>query len=281
LRPLLEPLKLGWHVTVSRVAWYAYSNADYAIVGRVLGKNALGTYGFAWQIASIPVDKVSAVVGRVTLPIFARVQDDYAAVRRYLRALIEGLALITFPLSFGLALVADDFVLLALGEPWRPAIVPLRLLALYAGFRSVTTLFPQVLVAIGRARWGMILSLLLAIVMPAAFLIGARWGTGGVATAWIIAYPLVVVPLLIVYTLRCIGETVRGYLGALWPATQATALMAASVLVADRFTPASWGHAVALACHTAIGATVYGLTVWIAHADRIRRFRALLASIRE
>ncbi len=90
LRVMIEPMTLGWQVTVSRVAWYAYSNADFTIVGRVLGRSALGEYSLGWQIASIPVDKVAAVLGRVTLPVFARVQDDVVELRRYVKGLSQG-----------------------------------------------------------------------------------------------------------------------------------------------------------------------------------------------
>src|SRR3989449_5913016 len=41
------------------------------------------------------------------------------ALRRYLLRITEGLALITFPASLGMTLVAPDFVLLALGQKWQ------------------------------------------------------------------------------------------------------------------------------------------------------------------
>src|SRR5689334_14541320 len=65
-RPILaqvrEPLTFGWHVIATRFAWYVYSNADFAIVGRVLGKTALGAYSFGATLASIPVEKITSLV---------------------------------------------------------------------------------------------------------------------------------------------------------------------------------------------------------------------------
>ncbi len=95
LKSIGAALRLGWHVVVSRLAWYTYSNADFAIVGRVLGTNPLGAYSLGWNLATLPVEKVSALTGRVTPAIFSAVQDDPPALRRYLAALTEGLALIT------------------------------------------------------------------------------------------------------------------------------------------------------------------------------------------
>lgn len=281
LRMMVEPMTLGWQVTVSRVAWYAYSNADFAIVGRVLGTRALGEYSLGWQIASIPVDKVSAVLGRVTLPVFAKVQDDLVELRRYVKGLSQGLGLLTFPLSIGLALVADHFVLLLLGEQWRPAILPLRLLALYAGFRSLTTLFPQILISTGHARRAMWISIVLAALLPAAFYAGAQWGTAGVAVAWMVAYPLLVLPLLVAHTLRLIGLSSREYLVALWPAISATVVMAAAVLLADWVVPDRWGNAPALIIQVSVGAAAYLGTLGLFHTSYLRGFLELLRGIRK
>src|SRR6266550_3544248 len=119
------------HVLLSRLAWYSYSNSDFVISGRFLGQTALGAYTIAWNLANIPVEKITGVLNGVTPAIFSAAQNQQALLRRYLLTLTEGVALITLPLSIGLGLVAPEFVLLALGSKWQSAAVPLRLLAFY------------------------------------------------------------------------------------------------------------------------------------------------------
>ena len=280
LGSVIGPVKLGWNVTVTRLTWYVYSNADFAVVGRVLGSNALGAYTFGWQMASIPVDKVSTVLGAVALPVFSKVQDDRPALRRYVTRLTEGLAIVTFPLAIGLALVADYVVLVALGPRWQAAIAPLRLLALYAGFRSVMALLPQVLTAIGRASWAMWVGIVLALVLPASFYVGTGWGTSGVAVAWIIMYPVIVVPMLLMYTLRAIGLPLREYLLTLWPATSGTLVMVGLVLVMRMLLPSGWPQAGLLGLLVGSGAAAYLATLWLLHASRVRALTGLLRSLR-
>ena len=270
IRPILHHITLGWQVTVTRLAWYAYSNADFAVVGRVLGKDALGAYTFGWELASIPVEKVSAILNQVMLPIFSKVQDDAAALRRFVRGLTEGLAVVTFPMAFGLALVAEPFVRFALGPRWDAAIGPLRLLAFYAAFRSLVTMFPPVLVSVGRARWSMWVSVTLTAVLPVAFYVACRWGTTGVATAWILVYPAVVVPMLVRYTLRAIGMPAGEYLRALWPAGSSSIVMAAAVLGVRQLLPAHLPPGLELGASTAAGAVAYAATLWFGHAGRVR-----------
>jgi len=123
-------------------------------------------------------------------------------------------------------------------------------------------------------------SVALLLVMPGSFYVGTRWGTSGVAIAWIVVHPIVVVPMLVMYTLRAIGLPLREYLLALWPATSGTLTMAAAVLLMRRALPAGWPESATLAALVATGGIAYGATLWLLHAERVRTLTALLRSIR-
>ncbi len=119
LASLRHAVAYSSHLIGTRLCWYAYSNADFAVAGRVLGKAALGVYDFGWTLANIPVDKVTALVGQVTPAFFSTVQTDIPALRRYFLHLTEGLAFVTVPIGLGLAVVGRDFVMVALGPKWE------------------------------------------------------------------------------------------------------------------------------------------------------------------
>ncbi len=267
---LSEAVTFGWQLMVSRIAWYVYSNADFAIVGRVLGKTALGAYTLGWEISSIPIERVSALVGSVTPPVFSAVQHDRPALQRYLRNLTEGIALITFPASIGLGLVADEFVQLVLGEHWRPAIVPLRLLALSTALRSVSPLLPQIIVSTDHTRRNLQFNVIATLVLPSLFYIGTHWGTAGVAAAWLVGHPTLVMPWFLVYVLRLTGLPLAAYLRSLLPAAGATLMMAATVLGVRVASPGSWPGAIRLATQVLAGVAAYGGVLWYAHRPRLR-----------
>ncbi|GAC1648830.1 MAG: lipopolysaccharide biosynthesis protein [Gemmatimonadaceae bacterium] len=273
-----EAIAFGWQLSASRIAWYVYTNADFAVVGRVLGKAALGAYSFGWTIATIPVDRVSQLVTRIMPSVLAAVRDDRDALKRYFLAVTEGLALVVLPLSVGLAMTADHFILALLGERWRGAIIPLALLALYAGHRSLATLLPPVLVATGHAKSNMRLTILAALVMPAMFYLGTRWGTTGVAGAWIVGYPVVLAPVQRL-ALRAIDVAASEYLRALWPALSGTLAMATAVAGA-RLLDGTWPVLARLAFEGFVGACVYGATVWATHGTRLRGFVVLMRTLR-
>lgn len=256
----LQPaIRFTRHILISRLAWYSYSNSDFVICGRMLGERALGVYSLAWSLANIPVDKLAGVVNSVTPALFSAVQRERAQLRRYLLNLTEGISLIAFPASLGLGLVAPEFVLAVLGQKWEPAVAPLRLLALFASFRCLAPMIPVALNAIGQSRFAMWNSIAAALLMPASFYVASRWGNTGIAAVWLVAYPLVAVPLFH----RAFGKMDlrwREYLRVLRPALAGSVAMAVAVLLLRQCLASGYAAAVRLTIEVVGGGTAYVLT---------------------
>ena len=173
------------------MCWASYDNSDFIIAGRVLGEAPLGAYTLAWTLAHTPLEKLTTLVNRVTPSVFATIQTDLEALRRYLRNITGGMALIIFPATIGMALVAPEFVSVVLGSKWSGVVAPLELLALHALIRSNVILLSPLLNVIGEERLVMWNSVVAMIVLPISFYIGSRWGTVGIAAGWVVIYPLV------------------------------------------------------------------------------------------
>ena len=69
-------------MSLGSLLWYVYSNSDYAVVGRMEGPVVLGYYSFAFQLMSMPVQKVTANINQMIFPVFCRLREDRARVRR-------------------------------------------------------------------------------------------------------------------------------------------------------------------------------------------------------
>ena len=279
-KSLKQAMTLSSDVVISRLGWYVSANTDFLVAGRILGKAALGFYNVAWTLASVPVDKVAALVGQVTPAFFSAVQADHPAMRRYLLRITEGIALITFPVSLGLVLVARDFVLVVLGSKWEGTVAPLRLLAAYAALRSITPLLPQVLQIIRDSRFEMWRMVAAAVVMPTSFyLSGERWGTVGLAMAWVLVDPLFAFALYWRIFSK-IELSPRAYLGALWPALSGSALMAAAVLAVRGLGGSVLTAGPRLAAEIGAGVISYGLACLVLHRRRLQAFYDLIVAAR-
>jgi PST family polysaccharide transporter len=277
---LRRELKFSRQVLLSGVAWYAYDNADFGVAGRVLGGAALGNYTVAWTIASAPVEKIANLVTGVTPAFFSAVQSDKAELRRYLLRLTEILSFVTVPASFGLALVADYLVLALLGPKWNGVIGPLRLLGVFVAGRSVATILPSLLTAIGDARFVMWTTIGSAIFMPIAFLIGTRWGTNGIAAAWVVAYPPIMLPMYY-RVFQKTGMRLKEYVSVLTPALSASAIMAAVVLLTRTVLPAGYHPLSCLVLLVVIGALSYAGALLSFHRQRITHVIRVIRSIRQ
>jgi len=229
LMRLTVPLLQGGRILLARVAWYVYSSADQTIVGRLLGKEALGAYSFATTFSTTISLEISSVVIRVVPGVFSSVQDRREELRRYFLILTELLAYLTLPVSFGMAVTADLVVRIVLGPQWHAVITPFQVLCFYAAFYSCQVLNAHVLLWTGQFRANMWLNLLAALALPIAFYIGARQGLPGVAWAWVIAFPLVNVPAFVI-AFETVGIGLRAWVNAIWPALGASLVMYGAVL---------------------------------------------------
>lgn len=280
LGTLLVPLNQGWRILASRAAWYAYSNSDQMVIGKVLGKDALGAYSFATTFSTLTQQEIGSVVGRVVPGIFSEVQKRPEALRRYFLLLTELVTVISFPIVIGLALLADLFVPLLLGPRWLAVIAPLQLLCIYSAFNSSQLLLSHVLMWTGQFRINMWCSILTGVTMPLVFLFAVDHGLVGIGWAWAMVYPIVNIPQFF-YAFRTIGILVWDWVDALWPALAGCIMMMIAVLALRWAIPeTSMRLGGRFAILVAAGAVSYLAMLWFGFRQRVLEFVNLARSLR-
>ncbi len=276
---LRRELRFSGHLTLSGAGWYAYSNSDFLVAGRMLGQVPLGDYTLAWTISSAPLEKIGNLVIGVTPAFFSAVQHDKGELRRYLSRLTEALAYMVVPASIGMALLADYLVPALLGPKWMGVIGPLRLLGLLVAFRALATLPGKVLTAVGEARFMMWTTVASALILPAAFLIGSHWGSNGIAAAWVIMYPPLMLPVYY-KAFKHIGMTIREYASTVMPAVGASLIMAGTVFLVRGMMPTTAPLLLRLSFLVGIGAACYCAVLYGIHRDRLSRLFRTIRSLR-
>jgi teichuronic acid exporter len=279
LDQIKKPLLFGWHILVSVAAWSAYERLDNVTAGRMLGQTSLGFYGMAWNLANVPIEKLTSLVTTVLPSYLAAAQKDPIGLRRYVRTLTEVLALATFPATIGLGLVARDLIPLVLGHKWDGIILPLQILSTYAAFRSIVALLPKILTAIGNARFVMWNDLAALVILPSAFYVGAHWGTAGIAWGWVVAYPLVAFPLYW-KVFRTIQMNPWEYFRSLRPALDSTLAMVFAVGLLKWQLPERAPLLVRLILETGVGVIAYVSTAWLLHRPRMLGFLEMVKTLR-
>jgi len=145
--------------------------------------------------------------------------------------------------------------------------------------RTIQTIIPQVVIALGDTRFLMMNGVLAICVMPAAFLIGTHWGLAGVGWAWMIAYPIVAVPMY-VKLYRMIDLRAGPYLRSIWPATSGVLAMSVVVLLIRAELPPGLALAVRLAVQVVAGGLTYVATIWWMHRARAMAVWSAMSALR-
>lgn len=189
--------RFGIQVAGSSLLFHVYKNADYFLVGKLLGVEALGLYRVAFDVAMQPTDTIIAVVGRVGFPVYSRLSHDLAALRATFASNTRSLFLMVAPLAVLIFFCARGLFELVGGGRWLGAVPAVQILVWAGLLRAATSMFPQVYVAVGKPAYATIDSLLALMVLTTSFWLGLHFfpelGVMSVCYAWLLVYPLFLV----------------------------------------------------------------------------------------
>lgn len=254
-------LKFGFNFAGFNFMNYFSRNLDNVIVAKMFGAPALGIYDRSYKLLLSPLSNINAPIGRVMLPILGRLGHD---PDRYRKAYLQTAALLTWvcvPGVSALAIVANDFVPLLLGDRWAAASPVFAWLGL-AGVsqplaNSVGWLFLSQHRTTEMLQWGTFS----AVTTIASFLIGTYWGVAGVAAAYAISSLFLRLPLLFLWIGRKGPVTTRDLFSIQIPVLASSAVCLCLVrwlqslvslnAIATIFTSIVLSYALALALITA------------------------------
>lgn len=279
-RALLEPLwRIGRHVIASRVLWQWHSQSDQLVLGPIVSSASLGSWSFASQFSMLPVSKVSGTLQRVALPVLSRLPTGSSAVATAHRQLIGLVAIYAVGVCWGIASVAPEFVLLALGAKWQSAVLPLAALSAVAPLRMLGALNNLVATSAGRPEAATRELLVASLLLPVAVLLGARQqGLAGACAAWVLVYPCIFL-LSCRLTSRVVGLSMSCGLRPLAGPMLAGIVMVLAVAGVRRAVGTQWPVAGLLAAQVLTGAATYVAVLWTVSRSALREALALAGEL--
>ncbi|MFO1300348.1 MAG: oligosaccharide flippase family protein [Burkholderiaceae bacterium] len=145
---------LGFSVwmLVLNIGKYALLAFDRLLLAGFVTPQVLGYYKVAADVSELPVSEVVLPVARTLGVGFASVRHDSGQLGDMLRASLGLVALLIFPVSIGLMLVAEQFVAVLLGAQWGPAVPYVRMFAFFFMMQSLMHYCGTALIALERVR---------------------------------------------------------------------------------------------------------------------------------
>lgn len=189
-------VRFGGTVTLNSFVVYVAYNTEKILLGRFWGADALGLYGRAYQLATLPVQQLIGAAGGVAFPVLSRMQSEAERLRRTFLKALSLMVSMTIPVVIGCAIFAHEIVRVVLGEKWMAAAPVLRLLAPTVLVFALINPFSWFLRSTGRVGRSLKIALLICPLVILGIALGLRNGPPGVALGYSVAMMVVGVPAI-------------------------------------------------------------------------------------
>ncbi len=276
-RVMKDIIRYGLYLSGSNMVGYWSRQTDRLLIGAMAGGEALGLYTRAYMLMLLPVQQVAGRVDAVLFPAFASIQHDTSRIASIYLKMTRLVALLTFPMMFGLWVVADDFVRIALGPNWLDTVPLVRILCPLGAVQSILTMNGSLYLSLGRTDLAFRVTLGFTIACAATFCIGL-WlnGVTGLAVAYTI-FSLATAPWIYLIAARLVNLTLMDMVRNLAKIFLCAMLMSVTVYLAKLVIPFDSSE-IRLATSVSLGVFVY----WVAlHMLRVSAYREAVDLVRE
>jgi O-antigen/teichoic acid export membrane protein len=188
-------LRFGGLATCNSFLVFLAWNSDNILLGRFWGTHALGLYGRAYQLATLPVEQLTSTLGGVAISGLSAVQDD---ADRLSRSFLRGYSLLvsaTVPIAIACPMFADEIIHVLLGNKWMGVVPIFRLLAPTSLVFALANPLSWLVMATGRVGRAVGITAATTPVVIVGILLGLSHGPTGVAMGYSAAMVLILIPI--------------------------------------------------------------------------------------
>lgn len=146
-----ELFGFGSKYALANMLHVLYANTRTFIIGKFYSPAMLGLYNRGEHIASLVPTTLAGILGSVTYPILATLQNDNEHLYRAYRKYIKITTLVVAFFSVLLICLARPAVHLLYGENWVPCVIFLQIVAIAYSVDHVTTINLNLLMVKGRS----------------------------------------------------------------------------------------------------------------------------------
>jgi O-antigen/teichoic acid export membrane protein len=173
------------------------NNIFSLLLGRLYNKTEAGIYSQAQKWNVMGSNTITGMVQGVAQPTFVQVGDDKERLCRAFSKMLRFTCFISFPAMLGLALIAQEFIIITVTEKWLPSASLMQLLCIAGAFLPLATLYYNMIISRGKSdiyMWNVIIQgcVILGSLLTVHYL-------GGTIRDMVIAYVIVVISWTLVW----------------------------------------------------------------------------------
>jgi O-antigen/teichoic acid export membrane protein len=177
-------MRFGGGLTLTGLIVYVAYNFEKVLLGRFWGADAVGLYGRAYQLSTIPTDNLNSAVGEVAFSTLSRVRNDAPRFRNYFLKAYSLVLALTIPITIAVALFSPELIAAVLGPKWKEAAPIFRLLSPTILIFALINPIGWLIFSLGMVGRSLKVALVLAPLVICGYIIGLPYGPKGVALAY-------------------------------------------------------------------------------------------------
>jgi O-antigen/teichoic acid export membrane protein len=161
LRPAWQMFGFSSKLLVNSLAFQFNNNAFGVLLNRFYpGGHIAGIYSNARKWDDMGIATIGGMIQGVAQPVLREAAGGESFIVPTFRKLLRFTCFVSFPCLLGLALIAEDFIVLLAGEKWHESALLLSMLCIYGAFSPVVTLYSNLVISRGRSTINMVIGLL-------------------------------------------------------------------------------------------------------------------------
>jgi O-antigen/teichoic acid export membrane protein len=264
LRAVLPLIKFGGCSSLSNVFNYLQANVSTIAVGYFAGVTELGYFSRALLLRNLPTQYGTSSFNDVMIPSLVALRNDPERMGGAYRKSLAAIAFVSCPLAAWLGVAAPEIIPLLYGPGWANAAPLLSWLAVAGVMLPLQATAVWLYLASGKSRQLLGQSIAMTPVITTAILLGACWGTAGIAAAGALTFagPITATTLFLAHRAASIrfDKTIRT-ISPILAACSLAALAGWGTAVLAQRADCSWE--IILLSKTISGATTYLMSVYL------------------
>ena len=193
---VLSMLHFGGLATLNSFLVFLAWNTDNILLGRFWGPHALGLYGRAYQLATLPVEQWTGTLSGVALSGLSAIQHDADRLSRSFLRAYSLLLSVTLPIAITCPLFAEEIIHVLLGPKWMEVVPIFRLLAPTSLVFALANPLSWLVMSKGRPGRAVGITAATTPVVILGIVLGLSHGPTGVALGYSAAMVLITIPII-------------------------------------------------------------------------------------
>lgn len=182
----------GWKMLASSLLDTTWNQLYQVVVGKFYSPATLGQYSRAKEYASIFSSNINSIVGRVSFPVLAEIQDDKSRLVAAYRRIIKTTMFVTAVCMISMGAIAEPMIYCLIGPQWHQAATFLPLICISLSLYPLHAINLNMLKVQGRSDLFLGLEIIKKIIAIGPICLGIfvdiYWMVAGSVVAGIIAF---------------------------------------------------------------------------------------------